>query len=83
MGKGEHLFCLPLTGRLYFIMTSIPVIETEDCVGCGSCVEICPEVFILNESLEKAQVINPSGCPEEKINEAIETCPVNCIHWED
>lgn len=64
-------------------MSFIPVIETEDCVGCGSCVEICPEAFILNESLEKAQVINPSGCSEEKFNEAIDTCPVNCIHWED
>lgn len=64
-------------------MSSIPVIETEDCVGCGSCVEICPQVFVLNESLEKAQVINFSGCTEEEINEAIETCPVNCIRWED
>lgn len=64
-------------------MSSIPVIETEDCVGCGSCVEICPLVFVLNESLEKAQVINFSGCTEEEIDEAIETCPVNCIHWED
>ncbi|MGC1404695.1 MAG: ferredoxin [Thermodesulfobacteriota bacterium] len=64
-------------------MSSIPVIETEDCVGCGSCVEICPQVFVLNESLEKAQVINLSGCTEEKIIEAIETCPVSCIHWED
>lgn len=64
-------------------MSSIPVIEIEDCVGCGSCVEICPQVFVLNESLEKAQVINPSGCTEEKINEVIETCPVSCIHWED
>jgi ferredoxin len=64
-------------------MDPIPVIETEDCVGCGSCVEICPEVFVLNDSLEKAQVINPDGCPAEKIEEAIEICPVHCIHWEE
>ena len=64
-------------------MDLIPVIETEDCVGCGSCVEICPEVFILNESLEKAQVINPEGCPAGKIEEAMEICPVHCIHWEE
>ncbi len=64
-------------------MASIPVIETEDCVGCGSCVEICPKAFVLNESIEKAQVVNPKGCTEEKVNEAIDTCPVNCIHWEE
>jgi ferredoxin len=64
-------------------MAPIPVIETEDCVGCGSCVEICPEVFVLNESIAKAQVINPDGCPPEKIDEAKAICPVNCIHWEE
>jgi ferredoxin len=64
-------------------MAPIPVIETEDCIGCGSCVDLCPEVFVLNESLEKAQVVNPEGCAEEKINEAIDICPVKCIHWEE
>ena len=61
----------------------IPDIELDECIGCGSCVEICPEVFVLNESLEKAQVINPEGCPEDKIEEAMEICPVHCIHCED
>ncbi len=64
-------------------MALIPVIETEDCLGCESCVEICPEVFVFNESLEKAQVINPDGCPKEKTDEAMAICPVNCIHWEE
>ncbi|MDP2046838.1 MAG: ferredoxin, partial [Deltaproteobacteria bacterium] len=44
---------------------------------------ICPEVFTVNESLGFAQVMNPSGAPEDKIQEAIEACPVNCIHWAD
>lgn len=64
-------------------MSPIPVIEMEDCVGCGSCVEICPQVFILNESLEKAQVVNPAGSTDSAIEEAMEICPVHCIHWED
>jgi len=63
-------------------MAPIPVIETEECIGCGSCVDLCPEVFILNESIEKALVVNPEGCPEEKISEAIDLCPVKCMHWE-
>jgi ferredoxin len=64
-------------------MERIPVIEIEDCIGCGSCVDLCPEVFMLLESIEKVQVINPQGCPQEKIEEAVELCPVHCIHWED
>ena len=48
-----------------------------------SCEEICPDVFVLNEDTEKAEVINPEGGPEDLIEEAMEACPVECIHWED
>jgi len=59
------------------------VIETEECIGCQSCVELCPEVFGFDEETEKAVVILPEGGPEDCIEEAIETCPAECIHWED
>lgn len=58
-------------------------IDEEECIGCGSCEEICPEVFKLNEDTDKAEVIKPEGGPEELIEEAIDTCPVDCISWED
>ena len=58
-------------------------IDEEECIGCGSCEEICPEVFVLNEDTEKAEVINPEGGPEDLIEEAMEACPVECIQWED
>ena len=57
-------------------------IDEEECIGCGSCEEICSEVFKLNTDIEKAEVIKPEGGPEDLIEEAIETCPVECIHWE-
>jgi ferredoxin len=58
-------------------------IVEEECIACGACEEICPEVFRLNESLGFAQVINPGGAGEEKIQEAVDSCPVSCIHWTD
>ena len=58
-------------------------IDEEECIGCGSCEEICPEVFELDEETEKAEVIQPEGGPEDLIDEAIEACPVACIYWED
>ncbi|MEW6657434.1 MAG: ferredoxin [Thermodesulfobacteriota bacterium] len=61
----------------------VPLIVEEECIACGACVEICPEVFALNESLGFAQVLNPGGAPEEKIQEAMDACPVSCIHWAD
>ena len=58
-------------------------IDEEECIGCGSCVEICPEVFQMQEGDEKAQVMKPEGGPTDIIQEAMDTCPVSCIHWEE
>jgi ferredoxin len=59
------------------------VIDTDECIGCESCVELCSEVFAFNEAEEKAEVIMPEGGPEDCIEEAMDTCPVECIHWEE
>ena len=58
-------------------------IDEEECIACGTCVELCPDVFQMNEEIEKAVVILPEGGPKECIEEAIESCPVSCIHWEE
>lgn len=57
-------------------------IEEDECIGCGTCEEVCPEVFRLNADTEKAEVIMPEGGPEELIEEAIDSCPASCIHGE-
>jgi ferredoxin len=57
-------------------------IETEECIGCQSCVELCPDVFGFDDETEKAEVLMPEGGSEECIDEAIGTCPVECIHWD-
>uniref|UniRef100_A0A832GPC7 Ferredoxin n=1 Tax=Caldimicrobium thiodismutans TaxID=1653476 RepID=A0A832GPC7_9BACT len=51
---------------------AILVIDEELCIGCGTCVEICPEVFELGDN-EKAYVKN----------QAINPCPVSAISWQD
>ncbi len=58
------------------------LIETEECIGCQSCVELCPDVFGFDEDAEKAKVIMEEGGAEDCIQEAMDTCPVECIHWE-
>jgi ferredoxin len=55
----------------------------EECIGCGSCEELCPDVFRLDAETEKAAVILPEGGDEQCIEEAMTTCPVECIHWEE
>lgn len=55
----------------------------ECCIACGSCQDICPEVFGLNEEDGRSRVIKPVGGPEDLIEEAMDACPMECILWED
>ncbi|WP_027370678.1 ferredoxin [Desulfovermiculus halophilus] len=64
-------------------MSKKVVLDQEECIGCESCVEICPEVFAFDADTEKAYVIKPEGGPEDDIQEAMDSCPVECISWEE
>lgn len=50
-------------------------IDTENCIGCGVCVNTCPKGYELNEEM-KAEVINPRA---PGIKEGAEDCPVDAI----
>jgi ferredoxin len=58
-------------------------IDQDACSGCQTCVEICPDVFAFDEDTETAYVKMEEGGPEDEIQEAIDTCPEECIFWED
>lgn len=58
-------------------------IDIPECIGCESCVEVCPDIFEFDEDEEKARLINPEVEDEECAQESIDTCPVECIHWAD
>ena len=62
-------------------MLKSPVVNQDECISCGLCVEVCPEVFRLSDK-DLSEVFNPTGAAEEKVQEAIDSCPVQCIHWE-
>ncbi len=59
-----------------------PVIDWDLCEGCESCVAICPEVFEMGDD-GKAFVKNPDACGTCDCQEAIDTCPVEAISWEE
>ena len=58
------------------------LIDQDECIGCGVCEEMCPEVFHLDIGAGKAEVVQEEGGPEDQIQEAVDNCPVECIHWE-
>jgi ferredoxin len=70
-------------GRNGDIMKRTVYLVKEECIGCGMCEDQCPEVFRLNPDTNIAEIIKPEGGPEDLIQEAIDSCPVECIHWKD
>ena len=50
----------------------------EDCIGCGMCEGVCPEVFQLNGS-GMSEVVGDPNLHADKVQEAAEICPVNAI----
>lgn len=58
----------------------IPSVDEEKCIGCGTCQEICPAVFHLDEETEKSVIVDPEGCDFADCCEAAEeNCPVEAI----
>ncbi len=54
-------------------------IDESVCTGCGLCVDICPEVFEMGETVSKVKNENVPPELEEKVKEAAESCPVEAI----
>jgi ferredoxin len=52
----------------------------EGCTACGLCVDICPEVFKLDDEATVIEGAKFFG-NEEKIQEAAESCPVEIIKY--
>ncbi|NDY42417.1 ferredoxin [Dissulfurirhabdus thermomarina] len=63
-------------------MSRHPVVDEELCISCGTCAEICPEVFEVEED-EKARVKNPDACDTCDCEEAVESCPAEAISWSE
>ena len=54
-------------------------IDEDECIGCESCVEICPDVFSFNDDTDKAEVIDENMAEEDCVDEAVASCPAECI----
>jgi len=58
-------------------------VDELTCIGCKHCTHTAQNTFSIEPEHGRARVIRQDGDTEEVIQEAIDTCPVNCIHWVD
>lgn len=65
-------------------MNRMKYFVNENCIGCGLCTEICPEIFELTDegtahAKDEAEMENAlEACADE----ALESCPVDAIEKE-
>lgn len=60
----------------------IPVVDLSSCIRCGVCIDVCPQVFKMNDAGFVA-VAELASYPELEVNDAIMCCPTDCISWQE
>lgn len=58
-------------------------VDEVTCIGCKHCAHVARNTFYIEPEYGRSRVIRQDGDAEEVIQEAIDTCPVDCIHWLD
>ncbi len=58
-------------------------VDEITCIGCQHCAHVARNTFYIEPDYGRSRVIRQDGEPEDLIQEAIDTCPVDCIHWVD
>lgn len=56
-------------------------VDEHTCIGCTNCAMIAQSTFYMNPEHGRARVFQQWGDDDETIQIAIETCPVDCIHY--
>ncbi|MEH1891700.1 MAG: ferredoxin [Nostoc sp.] len=58
-------------------------VDEITCIGCKHCAHVARNTFYIEPDYGRSRVVRQDGDNEEIIQEAIDTCPVDCIHWVD
>ncbi len=56
-------------------------VDEAVCIGCRYCAHVATNTFVVEPDWGRSRAIRQDGDTTELIQEAIDTCPVDCIHW--
>jgi ferredoxin len=54
-------------------------VDEKTCVGCGECVDMCPEVFEMDDDVAVTKIEDVPADLHDSCREAAEACPVEAI----
>ncbi len=58
-------------------------VDEITCIGCKHCAHVARNTFYIEPDYGRSRVVRQDGESKDVIQEAIDTCPVDCIHWVD
>jgi ferredoxin len=58
-------------------------VDSDLCVGTGTCASLCPEVFSLDGEVSVVTVDTVPGEHEEAVRKAVDACPTGAILIEE
>ena len=56
-------------------------VDERKCIGCTYCSSVATNTFAMEPEQGRARAFRQDGDSEDLIQEAIDTCPVDCIEW--
>lgn len=56
-------------------------VDEAVCIGCRYCAHVATNTFVVEPDWGRSRALRQDGDSTELIQEAIDTCPVDCIHW--
>jgi len=56
-------------------------VDEAVCIGCRYCAHVASNTFVVEQDWGRSRAIRQDGDSTDLIQEAIDTCPVDCIHW--
>ena len=56
-------------------------VDEAVCIGCRYCAHVALNTFVVEPHWGRSRAIRQDGDSTALIQEAIDTCPVDCIHW--
>lgn len=63
------------------VRTQMVYVDETACIGCYNCANVAQSTFFMESEHGRARVFDQWGDDDETIEIAIETCPVDCIHY--
>ncbi|KAK7342423.1 hypothetical protein VNO80_25374 [Phaseolus coccineus] len=55
-------------------------VDEFSCIGCKNCANVACDVFGIEEEFGRARAYSQCG-KSDLVQQAIDSCPVDCIHW--